>query len=206
VAERIRQLRKARGLTQAEVAHRLGQLGVVIDQAAVARFEQGKRRTTIDDLFALAVSLGVSPLAFLTSDDNETLIELTPESAWRADVVRSWLMFEAPIAVAADERFLGDVPDAYQAGRPATMKWFDAEYPELASLLRLLTVARNTLGKEPRDTVGLGLYLQQLRQRIDQAALALALEMDEDARDFVGWDRSGRARNRPTYADDDRTS
>jgi hypothetical protein len=33
-----------------------------------------------------------------------------------------------------------------------------------------------------------------------------ALEMDEDTRDLVGWDRSGRARNRPTYADHDRTS
>lgn len=61
---RVKELRKAAGLTQAELADRLGRWGKSYHQTTVAKLEAGTRPTTLDELMPLAVALGVSQREF----------------------------------------------------------------------------------------------------------------------------------------------
>jgi transcriptional regulator with XRE-family HTH domain len=54
LAERVRQLREARGLTQAELAHRMG-----TTQPFVARLEAGGAEPTLETLVRIARALDV---------------------------------------------------------------------------------------------------------------------------------------------------
>jgi len=56
VLHRLRLLRRARGISQAELAQRLG-----ISQNAYCRIENGKRELTVARLIALSHALGVTP-------------------------------------------------------------------------------------------------------------------------------------------------
>jgi HTH-type transcriptional regulator, cell division transcriptional repressor len=59
VQRRIRELRRERGLTQAQLCERAG-----ISVDAVTRIEGGKRTPTLDTVEQLAAALGVAPTAF----------------------------------------------------------------------------------------------------------------------------------------------
>lgn len=61
---RVRELRKAASLTQAELAERLGRWGKSYHQTTIAKLEAGARPTTLDELMPLAVALGVSQREF----------------------------------------------------------------------------------------------------------------------------------------------
>lgn len=61
---RVKELRKAAGLTQAELAERLGRWGKSYHQTTVAKLEAGTRPTNLDELMPLAVALGVSQREF----------------------------------------------------------------------------------------------------------------------------------------------
>ena len=62
---RVRELREAAGLTQEELARRVG-----VRQATVSAMEQGAvRRVDLDVIERLAGALGVSPCAVLGGDD-----------------------------------------------------------------------------------------------------------------------------------------
>lgn len=62
----IRNLRKAAGLTQAELARR-----VACNQSEISRLERGERLMSVRMLKAIARALGVPPSALLADDDNE---------------------------------------------------------------------------------------------------------------------------------------
>lgn len=61
---RVRRLRKEAGLTQKELADRIGQWGRSYHQTTVAKIESGTRPTSLDELIPLSVALGVSQRAF----------------------------------------------------------------------------------------------------------------------------------------------
>lgn len=62
---RLRQLRKAAGLTQGELAEKLGH-----SQSAVSQWESGKTALTIEWMRILARLLGCQPADFLEDRDN----------------------------------------------------------------------------------------------------------------------------------------
>ena len=64
VAINLRSLRKARGLSQEELAHRVG-----INRNYVGMIERRESSPTIDMLERLAVALGVDPVRMLTLDE-----------------------------------------------------------------------------------------------------------------------------------------
>jgi transcriptional regulator with XRE-family HTH domain len=72
VAANIHRLRQARGLTQHATVTALAAAGRPIPRSALSDIELGVRRVDIDDLHALAVVLGVSPLRLLTAPDCAT--------------------------------------------------------------------------------------------------------------------------------------
>lgn len=61
---RVKQLRKAAGLTQTDLAERLSQWGRSYHQTTVAKLEAGTRPTTLEELIPLSVALGVPQRQF----------------------------------------------------------------------------------------------------------------------------------------------
>ncbi|MEV4050771.1 TIR domain-containing protein [Amycolatopsis sp. NPDC049688] len=90
LAKRVAELRQAAGLTQADLAGRMTELGRPTLLSAVSRIEKGQRRVDADDLVALALALNVAPnyLLLPTTPDADLVqltrsTELTIGSAWR---------------------------------------------------------------------------------------------------------------------------
>ncbi|WP_432116619.1 helix-turn-helix domain-containing protein [Streptomyces sp. S1] len=65
VARAVARLREARSWDQAELVARLAAEGLALSQPIVSRVEAGTRRVDVDELLALAVVLGVAPVALL---------------------------------------------------------------------------------------------------------------------------------------------
>ncbi len=73
---RLRQLREATGLTQAELAERAG-----LNKFGVAKLEQGLREPAWPTVLALSEALGCSPNDFRTTSEEEK--EVTPRPMGR---------------------------------------------------------------------------------------------------------------------------
>jgi transcriptional regulator with XRE-family HTH domain len=69
VARRVRELRRERSLTLAQLAARLAELDRSYNLSTLSRIEQGQRRVDTDDLVALALALDVPPNAILFPPD-----------------------------------------------------------------------------------------------------------------------------------------
>jgi transcriptional regulator with XRE-family HTH domain len=102
VAERIKEVRKARGLTTRTLAERCAQLGAPQISASVLmniesgrRDPDGRRRRDIslDEWAVIAYALGVSPLVLLLPGEDAPYA-LTPQIATTARVVYDWLIGE----------------------------------------------------------------------------------------------------------------
>ncbi|MFJ3786974.1 helix-turn-helix domain-containing protein [Streptomyces sp. NPDC090093] len=65
VARSVARLREARSWDQGELVARLAAEGLALSQPIVSRVEAGTRRVDVDELLALAVALGVAPVALL---------------------------------------------------------------------------------------------------------------------------------------------
>lgn len=79
VAHNVLRLRKARNTAYAELSRRLSDIGREIPPLGLRRIESGDRRVDADDLVALAVALGVSPVTLLmpVSDSPDDLMPAT---------------------------------------------------------------------------------------------------------------------------------
>lgn len=71
VATNVKAVRDRRGLSQQQLAVRLGELGRPMQASAVAKIESGARRVDVDDLAALAVALNVAVARLLVPDGDE---------------------------------------------------------------------------------------------------------------------------------------
>jgi transcriptional regulator with XRE-family HTH domain len=95
VAENVKQLREAHGLSLNELSVLLRALGRPLRENGVSKIELGNRRVDVDDLVALALALDVTPNRLLlpadASDSPKTLCDLaasgdvtvTTATAWR---------------------------------------------------------------------------------------------------------------------------
>jgi transcriptional regulator with XRE-family HTH domain len=102
VAERIKEMRKARGLTTRTLAERCAQLGAPQISASVLmniesgrRDPDGRRRRdiSVDEWTVIAYALRVSPLVLLLPGDDERYA-LTPQLNTSARAVHDWLVGE----------------------------------------------------------------------------------------------------------------
>lgn len=99
VGENIRRLRADIGITQTELSRRLAENGRPIPVASIGRIESGDRRVEVDDLVAIAIALGVGPLALLLPDTRlpVDVVEITGWGAVRADEAWLWGASGVPI-------------------------------------------------------------------------------------------------------------
>lgn len=92
VARRVREEREGAGLSLAELARRLRASGYKMDASGIMRLERGERRPVVDDVFALALALDVSPVDLMVPLDDDAMVAVTPQADWLASRVRDWMI------------------------------------------------------------------------------------------------------------------
>lgn len=99
VARNITRLKKSAGLNYTQLSERLTGLGRPINPVGVRRIEDQDRRVDVDDLVALAVALGVSPISLLMPDvEKSDQIAITGRAEpVDARLFWAWLRAEQPL-------------------------------------------------------------------------------------------------------------
>ena len=120
VAANVKRLRDDQNLSYTELSHRLDEVaGWSVNPVGVRRIEDGERRVTVDDLFALAVALGVSPTTLLipnADDGGESVVATGITEKFDAEQLWKWMHIEESIDPDL-ERF-----DFWQAALPSWKK------------------------------------------------------------------------------------
>lgn len=94
IAERVKQLRNDHGWSAQRLGEELTRIGVAWDRSIVANFESGRRPfVTVEELFALAYVLGVTPVDLLVPDDaaDDMPYQVAPEATASTAAVRDWI-------------------------------------------------------------------------------------------------------------------
>ncbi|MGW2143199.1 helix-turn-helix domain-containing protein [Nonomuraea bangladeshensis] len=90
VAENLRRIRDARGLSTTRLSKLLAEVGRPIQPTGITKIEKRERKVDVDDLVALALVLNVSPLALLLPPtDGDDAVSLAPSMT-----VPAWLAWE----------------------------------------------------------------------------------------------------------------
>lgn len=95
---RVRELRSALGMTQAELAGRMTSLGYGMSQTMVAKLERGARPTSIGELAVLGSIFGVPPADLLSGDTlppdvarlSELRLRVYSEIAALTELISQW--------------------------------------------------------------------------------------------------------------------
>ncbi|WP_052479814.1 helix-turn-helix domain-containing protein [Streptomyces sp. NBRC 110035] len=121
IAGRVRELRRRRGWTAADLGARLTEHGLPWNRTTVVKLENGRRENvSVTELLVLAEALGTAPVNLLVPPDNEPY-QVTPDRTEDADTVRAWVRGEQPLSGTTPEGtrlFHTDVSWA-GLGRPA---------------------------------------------------------------------------------------
>lgn len=100
VASNVARIRTSQNLTWTQLSDRLSDLGWNLTPVAVKNIESERRRVTVDDLVALAVALGVSPVTLLTpnSPEGSDMVQYTalPQPISSEDLL-DWLTGKFPL-------------------------------------------------------------------------------------------------------------
>ncbi|WJV47643.1 helix-turn-helix domain-containing protein [Streptomyces flavofungini] len=89
----IKRIREGQRLTFVELSERLAETRRPIPVLGLRRIERGERRVDVDDLFALAHVLGVSPVDLLIPLDlaDDEPYNVTPKVSTTAGMARDWI-------------------------------------------------------------------------------------------------------------------
>jgi transcriptional regulator with XRE-family HTH domain len=106
-------VRRLRGnLSYNELSRRLADIGRDIPPLGLRRIEAGTRRVDVDDLMALAVVLGVSPIKLLMPDgtDPYASVDATGAGTRPACQLWNWLVTDEPLKGSEVEFWLASWP------------------------------------------------------------------------------------------------
>lgn len=109
MAERMRRLRGFREWTAADLVRRCGELSFpAVTEPVVANYETGRRKTIkVDELFAIARALDVSPVDLVIPQNDDEPVEVLPGLVLPASDARRWWMGEWSPPGTDDEIFFG---------------------------------------------------------------------------------------------------
>jgi transcriptional regulator with XRE-family HTH domain len=94
VADQIKDRREAQGMSQQQLAERIGET-----QSTIARMESGRRTISVDELFKVAVALDVAPVHLLAASFRGDSVPLLPgKLRLKPMEARAWIRGHAPIA------------------------------------------------------------------------------------------------------------
>lgn len=97
VAENVRRIRTARGLSTARLSGLLADVGRPIQPTGITKIEKQERKVDVDDLLALSVVLGVNPSALLLPHTTYGEAEITGLGRVSAEFAWMWADGEGPI-------------------------------------------------------------------------------------------------------------
>jgi transcriptional regulator with XRE-family HTH domain len=117
VGRQIRTVRELLRLSQAQLAQRLKDKGVTMRQVTIARLESGDRRITVDEVFAIAAVLGVSPQLLLSGSFTSELVPVLPELDVTPNDMRFWLGDERQVPGLDEDTYFEIVPDRDRLAR-----------------------------------------------------------------------------------------
>lgn len=100
-AQRLRETRKARALSQEELARRMGEVGRPLGKASLVRVENETREPTLDEAFGLGQVLAAAPANLLSPPDGKFFAPIDG-SAVDADGLRNWLLTGIGVTVWPD--------------------------------------------------------------------------------------------------------
>jgi transcriptional regulator with XRE-family HTH domain len=99
---RLREMRRARGWSQAELAAVMTEAGRPMGRAALLRIENGERGLSLDEALSFAAVLHVAP-AHLLSPRGDGIVWLTSKLGVDGEGMRAWLLHgDEFIATASD--------------------------------------------------------------------------------------------------------
>lgn len=92
---RLRDARKAQGLSTAALCGYLAEMGVDVDRRVISNIENGRRaRIGLEEWLAISLVLGVPPVAMVMPDEDEQLT-ISPRTAIDDVAFWSWLLSES---------------------------------------------------------------------------------------------------------------
>ncbi len=109
--EQLVGIRKRRGWSQDMLAERLSAIGWSIDRSTLEKIESTPRKVTLDEVFAFARALEVSPAALMLPHSWEKWVQLAPTERWDAGTVLRWLRGERQLPFLDERPFAGEIPD-----------------------------------------------------------------------------------------------
>lgn len=171
-AANVRLVRGRRGMTQRDLADRMGELGRPLLASGVAKIEAGERRVDVDDLTALAVALNVTPARLLLPDGlADDAVRLTPSSPAPHWAAWDW---------ATGSRSMdGDGQLDYEAERPTWLRQHE-QHPLARAAQHLAWAARMTLRSAP---LGRPAWVSKSREAVRGVTAQLdEIEVDDGSR------------------------
>jgi transcriptional regulator with XRE-family HTH domain len=125
VAEQIRTLRKARGMSQQALADRLNtyEHAAHFDRTAVAKIETGDRALKFEEAFTFALALDVAPVHLLVPTDSDEPIQLAPNFSASPYETRMWIRGAMPLLQDARVYFSTVPKTEFKAAEKALAAW-----------------------------------------------------------------------------------
>lgn len=149
-------------MSQADFGKRMGALGFAMSRQTVWKIERGTRALGLDELFAAAYVLGVSPLALVTPREDEVLhVGDGADPLGRRDLGDWWMTVDHPRPEVGGDEMERDL------GRTCVNHYFKdvravaAMNEERERFLRLVLGSIRELPPEPKDQLKRELWRQK---------------------------------------------
>ncbi len=113
LAGQLPELRQRRGLTQQDLADKLGELGADPQpaRATIARTELGDRNVSLDEAMAFAAALDISPSRLILPSTAVVRVAITPKLDVSASLARQWLRGQQALPGQDARTYRTDVSD-----------------------------------------------------------------------------------------------
>ncbi|MGX9919473.1 helix-turn-helix domain-containing protein [Streptomyces sp. NPDC002248] len=110
IGERVKALRRRKGLTGAELGNEVTALGLKWDRSIVANVENGRRQSvSVGELLALSIVLDVAPVNLLIPPAGGRY-RPAPTVEYDADTVRAWVRGFTPLPGTDTRTFYTETP------------------------------------------------------------------------------------------------
>lgn len=106
IGERVAKIRKARGMTQDDLAEAMQAVGIGWERIVIAKLETGRRSfVKVDELLALCLVLDIAPVDLLVPTDlTDQPYQVAPRADAEAGNVREWIRGEDLLLSASTHR------------------------------------------------------------------------------------------------------
>lgn len=128
IADRVRELRRNRGMSAQALSERMNAVGVPWDRHIVANLETGRRAAvTVEELLALAYVLEVAPVHLIVpTDGDDEPYRVTPAGVPEVtrSRVRHWVRGFQELPGQDHRRYFSEVPPhEFGIGEPMHLSW-----------------------------------------------------------------------------------